>query len=195
MPTRVKYTVTRRKPFGSEYHGPGDPNSKHGLSLYHLTNRIRGVITAFRKGHKRVDIDVMWTRDDVPLANHSLDAMGKEGFRDVVGKNDVPRTTIDKMTFAQAKQLRTPDGTPLTNVYHIFQKAKELDMIVAVDLKGLWFQQRIDKLVSMANEIGVHIYVKCDPRKPLLRWALKEFRLRGVWARYNGTGVFLKPLD
>lgn len=195
MAPRTKYTVTRRKPYGTEYHGPGSTRSRYTLSLYHLANHFKGVYQAWKTRHKRIDIDIMHTLDLVPVANHSLDAMTKEGFRDVIGEKDVPHKTIDRLTWPQVKQLRTPDGYEIVHARWIFRYAKSLDMIVAVDLKGHWDQHRIDQLVRIANETGVWMYVKCDPKKPLLRWALKEFRLRGCWARYNGTGVLLRPLD
>lgn len=78
----IFYKVTRQKPFGTEYHGPGSTKSRYHLSLYHLTNRIKAWRYARSRGHKRMDIDCMWTLDNVPVGNHSLDAMGKEGFRD-----------------------------------------------------------------------------------------------------------------
>lgn len=191
----IMYNVTRKKPTGTEYHGPGSPTSKRGLSLYHLTNRIRAWLKAKRLGKKRMDIDVMHTIDDVPVVNHSLDAMGKEGFRDRVGRKDVPWKTINNLTFEQVKQLRTPDGTPITHVRWHFREAKRLGMIPAVDLKGFWSQDRIDNLIRIANEEGVWFYVKWDPKKPHLNRVGKKFREQGVWGRKNGTGVFLKPLD
>lgn len=187
------YTVTSRQPIGKEYHGPGNADSKHGLSLYHLTNRLRAWKKAHDQGYKRMDIDIMNTKDNVPVANHSLDAMGKEGFADKVGANDVPRTTINNLIWSQVKQLRTPDGTPIQTAQLMFREAKKYNMIAAVDLKGNWNILRINKLIRIANREGTWIYIKCDPKKPHLRWALNEFRKRGCWARYNGTNTFLRP--
>lgn len=191
----LRYFVTRRKPFGTEYHGPGSTKSKYTLSLYHLTNRISAWVKAKRLGHKRMDIDVMHTADGVPVTNHSLDAMGKEGFRDRVGRKNVPWKTINNLTWPQVRDLRAPDGTPISHVRWMFQEAKRRNMIAAVDLKGLWGQREIDQLIRIANEEGVWMYVKWDPLKPHLNRTGTQFRRQGVWGRKNGTGVFLKPLD
>lgn len=191
----IRYTVTNKSPYGKEYHGPGSTKNRRTLSLYHLSNRLRDWVAARRKGFKRKDIDVMHTRDGVPVVNHSLDAMGKEGFRDRVrNRRKVPRKIIPNLTWPEVKELRTPDGTPISHVRWHFQQAKKYNMIAAVDLKHLWGQREIDQLIQIANEEGVWMYVKWDPLKPHLNRVGKRFRQQGVWARKNGTGKFLKPL-
>lgn len=184
----VRYTVTSRKPYGREYHGPGHARSRAGLRLYHLTNRPAGVREAKRRGCKRVDLDVMHTLGGVPVNNHSLDAMGKEGFR----ARGVPHRTIDRLTWPQVKRLRTGPHR-IHHIRWVLEECARTGVIAALDLKGRWDSFRIDQLVLIANQTGAWVYIKADPRKPHLRWALNQFRARGLWTRWNGSPVLRAP--
>ena len=184
----IFYTATDEKPRGPEYHGPGHARSKAGLRLYHLTNRPAGVRKAKREGCTRVDLDVMHTRDRVPVVNHSLDAMGKEGFR----ARGVPRRPIDRLTWPQVKRLRTGPHR-IHHLRWVLAECARTGVIAALDLKGRWDADLIDQVTRIANETGAHVYVKCDPAKRHLRRALEGFRARGFWTRYNGSWELRAP--
>lgn len=186
----LRYTVTKAKPTGREYHGPGNPRSKHGLSLYHLSNSPKGLAYADESGHQRADIDVQHTADGVPVVTHSIDAMGKEGF----AAPGVPHRGIDRLAWPLVKRLRTPDGTAIEHLRWMLKDFARRDMTAAIDLKGKWSVARVEQVIRIANETGAKIYVKCDRTKPHLMWARRQFRLRGVWVRSNGSSKLLPPL-
>lgn len=191
----TRYKVTGAKPRGRMYHGPGHARSKWGLSLYHIGNSIRGIRTADAHGYSQIDNDFMMTKDGVIVCNHSFGAMEKEKF----SAPGVPNRGIDRLTWAQVKQLRTPDGYPIQRIETMFKHYAKHNIWVAFELKGARFEgwrmckpDTLDYIVALANKHEVKIFMKASRTHLQYRNALKRARNRGLWTRYNG-GVFMAP--
>lgn len=194
-PAPLRYRVTSAKPAGAEYHGPGNASSAAGLALYHRTNSLRGIRHAKSAGFKRIDLDVMTTKDDVLVVNHSFGAMSKEGFRAA----GVPNLPIDKLTWAQVKRLRTGNGYRIQKLSTCLDECARLGLWAALDLKGdrregFRITRAVGRITRLANRSGAKVYLKCDPRKAPLRRALHRGRELGFWVRWNGLTKFWGPL-
>jgi len=194
----IIYNVTKDKPTGKMYHGPGNPYSAYGLSLYHLTNSVRGVQHADALGYKQIDLDLMTTKDNVLVCNHSFGFMEKEHFYDP--EKRIYRRSMNQLTFKQAHSLIAPGGYRIQRAETLLEEATEHNMTVLFDLKGNdWERYRLIKpetfntIAEMANDMKAKVAFKCDPKNANLRRGIGMARNHGFWARYNGFNVWLSP--
>jgi Glycerophosphoryl diester phosphodiesterase len=193
----TRYTVTREKPDGPCYHGPGNPFTAAGLARYHEANSLSSVRHAARRGYDWIDLDVMLTKDLVFICCHSFGLISKEHF----AAAGVPNLPVDQLTWEQVRRLRGPKGARVYRLAVLLAECQRVGIGAAVDLKGdaregwrIVSAAQFSRLASIANLARARVYVHADCRKRNLRLGLRYARLAGFWTRANGTRIFREPV-
>lgn len=102
---------------------------------YHRVNSLRGIWRAWRRGFKRIDLDLSITADGVIVVNHWPRLMVRDGFRDPLHELD-PNTPIHRLLWAKVKRLRTLGGYRVVTLRRALKECAAYDIEPVLEPKG-----------------------------------------------------------
>ncbi len=158
----------------------GAPNS------YAFENTPAGIKFAAKRGYSSIDLDMLITKDGVPVATHWAKPMAKDGFYDPQGKLG-KNTKVSDMTLAQVMRLRNRDGQ--SRIYPMSTMIKELKKNgIAGDLEAkndprFATDRVMGYLAGLVRDSGIKANLKSINRGPLSGRILNTAQEHGFWVR------------
>lgn len=179
-----------KKPSGKLYH-------RSGKVPYAFGNSVAGIQNAAAKDYKRIDIDIMTTKDGVIVAQHTMSALRTEpiwgGFKDPEGKYK-PGTKIQELTFAEVSRLRHVDGYRMYTIDEIIDAVSKTDLTVLFEMKTpKSIEPQLPAIVAKLNKAKVKAAFMGLTHHAGQKDALATARKLGLWTRNITTDKWTGP--
>lgn len=136
---------------------PGAPDT------YAFENSPAGIEFAAKNGYSSIDIDMLITKDGVPVATHWAKPLEKDGFYDPQGKIKKD-TKVSEMTLQEVMRLRNEDGQ--SQIYPMSTMIKELKKhgiagdLEAKDDNRFATDEMMGQIADMVRESGIKANLK-----------------------------------
>lgn len=164
------------------YHkgAPGAPDT------YAFENTPEGIKFAAENGYASIDLDMLITKDGVPVATHWAQPMLKDGFHDPLGKLD-EKTKISDMTLAEVMRLRNEDGQsqiyPMSTMIEHLKKNGIAGDLEAKNDPRFATDEVMGQLADQVREAGIKANLKSIDRGPQTYDLLETAQEHGFWVR------------
>lgn len=171
---------------GGMFHkgAPGAPDT------YAFENSPQGVKFAADHGYKSIDLDMLITKDGVPVNTHWSQPMKKDGFYDPLQKLS-ENTKISDMTLAEVMRLRNKDGqSQINTVSTMIEQLKKNGIAGDFEVKNdprFATDEVMGSLARQVREAGIQANVKTIDYGDRSYQALSKAQEHGFWVR-TATG-------
>jgi glycerophosphoryl diester phosphodiesterase family protein len=167
---------------GGMYHkgAPGAPDT------YAFENTPEGIKFAADHGYESIDLDMLITKDGVPVGTHYTEPMKKDGFYDPLRKLDQD-TKVSEMTFAEVTRLRNEDGQsriyPMTTMIEELKKNGIAGDLEAKDDSRFATDEVMGQLAGQVRDAGIRANLKSIDRGSRSFDNLESAQKHGFWVR------------
>lgn len=170
-----------RKGKGMYHKGaPGAPDT------YAFENSPAGIKFAAENGYESIDIDMLITKDGVPVATHYARPMEKDGFYDPQGKL-APNTRVSEMTLAEVRRLRNKDGESqiysLSTMVELLKKHGIAGDLEAKNDPRFADDQMMGQIADLVRDTGIRANLKTIDYGPQAYQVLEAAQRQGFWVR------------
>lgn len=167
---------------GGMYHkgAPGAPDT------YAFENTPEGIKFAAENGYESIDLDMLITKDGIPVATHYKNPMETDGFYDPLGKLDKD-TKVNEMTFAEVSRLRNEDGQsqiyPMSTMIEHLKKNGIAGDLEAKDDPRFATDKVMGEIAGMVRDAGIPANLKSIDRGYRSIDTLEKAQEHGFWVR------------
>lgn len=159
---------------------PGAPDT------YAFENSPAGIEFAAKNGYASIDIDMLITKDGVPVATHWAQPMKKDDFYDPLGKLDKD-TKVKDMTLAEVMRLRNKDGQsqiyPVSTMIEHLKKHGIAGDFEAKDDPRFASDEIMGGLADQVRSSGIKANLKSIHRGEGTEKILKKAQANGFYVR------------